>query len=202
MHNSKVAVKSRIVTRRFSKISPSARATFKPILDVDGRPPGESSIWHSQHHVLTWNTNIALTLYTATSYTHTKKKSRTLLRTALQSKRLVWLKTAHCSKQLITFGVMTPRSLAGEHQSFGTPYCLHFQDTLNVKACFNRRVSPRILYTGHNKVYKNRSWGWRLKSRRHTHMHAHTQHFVITPFLNVTKDAKRILTACSKLKLK
>jgi len=28
---------------------------------------------------------------------------------------------AQRSKQLVTFGVMTPRSLAGEHQSFDTP---------------------------------------------------------------------------------
>jgi hypothetical protein len=36
-----------------------------------------------------------------------------------------------------------------------------------------------------------------------TRTHKHTQHDdVITPILNVTKDAKRILTACRKFKFK
>jgi len=71
-HNSKAAHKISNWLVGFPKsVPPLALRSNLSLMRTAGRcgHQYESSIPHSQRHVLTWNTNISLTLYTATSYT-------------------------------------------------------------------------------------------------------------------------------------
>jgi hypothetical protein len=83
------------------------------------------------------------------------------------------IKNVYCSKQLVTFGEITSRSLVGEHHSFGTTHSLHLQGTLNVKVCLNRRASPKS-YTLFTRKSTKIGHEDDLKGRRHTCARAHT----------------------------